>query len=398
MAGAIHSRGGGTLERASEILLLLLALVLIFSIAAAQTVAVLLIAAVALRLALGHGRPYRRTPLDVPLAVFLLARILSIATSVDPARSVASLHTELVFYLLIPAVTNTLGTDPSGKIRRVLRVAALAGAAAAAIGIFSVLMGWEVRAASTTGGYYTLGIYLAALLPILLLLGGTQGFFPRLPVWGGLAAVVGIGIVATYNRLHWLAAGGSLILAGLLRERRILLVALPLALVLFFAFPGLTERIQQAIDPSSRLSGRDVLWRGAAMIAADRPVLGFGPRTFPVVFPLFEEMSDRNVGSWHNDYLQVYMESGLLGLGSLLWLLWRGVAPAIKLMRLQAEGAERSLLLALLSSLAFFVIFGGMFDTLIGLFFKLLLGATAVLVSSATPPAAPPVATEGGRG
>jgi len=56
------------------------------------------------------------------------------------------------------------------------------------------------------------------------------------------------------------------------------------------------------------------------MIYSEHPLFGFGPVTFREIFPLFEKLVDKNVSSWHNDYLQVYMESGIIGLLSFLWL------------------------------------------------------------------------------
>ena len=384
MAGGWSSAGfdakSGEIARG---VLFLLAGVLIFSIAVAQSAAILLIVLMLVRLISPQERRFRRTPLDLPLAFFVGIRCLSIVTSVDPGRSAVSLHTEIIFYALIPAVTHTLGSDSNRAITTIIRIAVAAGVAAASVGIFGVAMGWEGRAASTTGGYYTLGIYLTAVLPLLLVLGGTNVLLRQKGLWAAALIVIGAGIVATLNRLHWLAAGLFCVIAGLFRERRILYVALALGVIALFVVPDVADRFRQALNPAGNMSGRDVLWRGAAMIAGERPILGFGPRTFPVIFPLFDESPDKNVGSWHNDYLQIYMESGILGVAALLWLLWRGVVPAIQRMRSPGISAEeRRVLLALSSSIGFFVIFGGMFDTLVGLFFKILLGATAVLAAA----------------
>ena len=50
--------------------------------------------------------------------------------------------------------------------------------------------------------------------------------------------------------------------------------------------------------------------------------LGFGPRTFQQIFPYTNEFSDKGIGGWHNDFLQVYFESGIAGLMTFLFLIF----------------------------------------------------------------------------
>ena len=45
------------------------------------------------------------------------------------------------------------------------------------------------------------------------------------------------------------------------------------------------------------------------MIWDQHPILGFGTRTFNETFLLHDQLVDRGVGGWHNEYLQVYLES-----------------------------------------------------------------------------------------
>jgi O-antigen ligase len=127
-------------------------------------------------------------------------------------------------------------------------------------------------------------------------------------------------------------------------------------------------------------SGREVIWAGAYQLIMEHPVVGFGPRSFVSIFPLFDKMPVRGVGSWHNDYLQVYLDSGLITLLPLLWLLvatyyysWR-MLPSLSI-------GERRLALSMLVSLSAVFLFGGILDTHVGIVFRILLAFLALLMS-----------------
>jgi O-antigen ligase len=54
----------------------------------------------------------------------------------------------------------------------------------------------------------------------------------------------------------------------------------------------------------------------------NKPVLGWGLGTFPVVYPQFRTFySNFFVNFAHNDYLQLLVETGLLGFATMIWFL-----------------------------------------------------------------------------
>lgn len=62
-----------------------------------------------------------------------------------------------------------------------------------------------------------------------------------------------------------------------------------------------------------------------------KPVLGWGLGTFPVVYPQFRTFyTNFFVNQAHNDYLQLLVEMGLLGFGTMLWFLVTVYTRAIK--------------------------------------------------------------------
>jgi lipopolysaccharide cholinephosphotransferase len=115
-----------------------------------------------------------------------------------------------------------------------------------------------------------------------------------------------------------------------------------------FISPRVGQRLKETINFTTNLSGRDVIWKGASMIWYDHPIIGYGPGTFLEVFPITSQLEDVHVGGWHNDYLQVFIESGALGLLSLLWLIVTVYKRVLKFLRLQqADVLDRKLIVAL---------------------------------------------------
>ena len=66
-------------------------------------------------------------------------------------------------------------------------------------------------------------------------------------------------------------------------------------------------------DPMS-YSNRDVIWGGALKLNSEHPILGFGPGSFKNVFPDWNILMDKGVSNWHSEWIQMYIESGVLGL------------------------------------------------------------------------------------
>ncbi len=80
---------------------------------------------------------------------------------------------------------------------------------------------------------------------------------------------------------------------------------------LFFDRPGYLDE-----------EGRLTLWRDTWQLVKLRPWLGWGPGTFPAVYPLARtEPSDLRWMEAHNDYLQIWCELGLVG-AAMLFVPW----------------------------------------------------------------------------
>lgn len=76
-------------------------------------------------------------------------------------------------------------------------------------------------------------------------------------------------------------------------------------------------------------SGRGYIWSRSLPLILDKPILGYGPDTFPMVFPQYDLIGKFNtystenmiVDKAHNIYLQYAISSGLLYLGAYIALL-----------------------------------------------------------------------------
>jgi O-antigen ligase len=97
----------------------------------------------------------------------------------------------------------------------------------------------------------------------------------------------------------------------------------------------LSKRIATVGPSHSEISSdiRHYINRDGLKMFLKRPVLGWGLGTFPVVYPQFRTFyTNFFVNQAHNDYLQLLVEMGLLGFGTMLWFLVTLYRRAIKKM------------------------------------------------------------------
>jgi O-antigen ligase len=107
-------------------------------------------------------------------------------------------------------------------------------------------------------------------------------------------------------------------------------LAIVLGLLTWIGGGELSKRIASVGPSHFELSSdiRSYINRDGLRMFLKKPILGWGLGTFPVVYPQFRSFyTNFFVNEAHNDYLQLLVEMGLLGFGTMIWFLlalfWR---------------------------------------------------------------------------
>ncbi|HEY3974973.1 MAG TPA: O-antigen ligase family protein [Candidatus Sulfotelmatobacter sp.] len=98
-----------------------------------------------------------------------------------------------------------------------------------------------------------------------------------------------------------------------------------IAMLTWLGGKELTSRISSiSAEAHTEFSGgtRLSIARDSLKMFREKPMLGWGLRSFPVVYPQFRSFyTDFDINEAHNDYVQLLCEMGLLGFGSMVWFL-----------------------------------------------------------------------------
>ena len=277
--------------------------------------------------------PWARTRVDLFLAAFLAAFLISGILS--PYRPVATGSVGLAAVTIFLAFGSTAGVlkrDPS--FLRPLVTAWVVGAVGAAV--------WGVVLRRIAGGAAFTPELGRNALGTALLIGTILSLGLVLERRGGprYLAAVGVfillaGLVLTYTRGAWLGAlVGAVLLLGLAGVRKLvagiaaaaLLVAVGLALV-GSERAALISRAASIPDLSAN-QDRLLLIRTSLAIFAAYPVSGTGLNTFSLVYPAFRLPNDRNplpLPFAHNIFVNMAAEGGILGFATFLAIVLVGV-------------------------------------------------------------------------
>lgn len=141
------------------------------------------------------------------------------------------------------------------------------------------------------------------------------------PILWIIIALFLVCLVWTNTRGAWVAVVLSLIFFGIFRSKRLLVLIVILALIYPVITPPHIKRRVVTIFRIKTLMQRPPagLWNEALNIIRDYPAVGCGLNTYATVAPNYK-ISEKGGIYPHNSYLHMAAESGLLGLGTFLWI------------------------------------------------------------------------------
>jgi O-antigen ligase len=145
---------------------------------------------------------------------------------------------------------------------------------------------------------------------------------------GAEAMVLVVGLLAPASRGAFLGFVVSLVTFALLTRRRLLLAATGFVAALALSWIGL-DAIFQGFASRGFEGSRLGLWRDAARLLPDFPLLGVGFNAFGMAYRRYQTFwISYFYQAAHNEYLEILLTTGVLGAAIAVWAVVR-LAPAL---------------------------------------------------------------------
>jgi O-antigen ligase len=277
----------------------------------------------------GRRRPVA-TPLDLPIALLLLAGAISVMVASDHRTALGLyrayfIEAVAVFYVAVDVVRR------AEDVQRLVLAFAVGSSLLAALNLVvfaGALLSNNVQIGAAPNALYGDANYVAMYLDPPFAMAAGLALFAHTPRWRWIGVawfgVVGAALMVTFSKGSYLAVG-ALALVAVLTVRRwgaVLLVGAVAAAVLVAQIPLVAQRL--GTIPFS-IGGRLEIYRATFQMIRNSPIFGVGLGAYsfqfrgqvPEVYP-------------HDIWLTFWVEIGLLGLIAfavilfgLLWLGWR---------------------------------------------------------------------------
>lgn len=310
------------------------------------------------KLARKKSKGVLRTPLDLPIIIFVIIGFISIFNSSFLKQSLTVTPGFIAgilfgYYLVFSNITD------KKFLKKFVLVMVLGGTTTACIGIFQYLIWGTERTSATLANPNVLASYLAMMIPIVfsLLLYESKKSKKKLLLTFSLITMV-ICLILTRSRAGWLALVGAMSFLLLIEKKKRLAVGLTLIIIVVASIliPSVNARLRTIFDlivNKERIYGA----KSALQMIKDYPLTGIGVNTFYHVYPQYQlpEAKEHLVHA-HNIFLQIGAEIGLFGVVTLLWLLIRVFKIGWEILRKAKDDYLRALAIGLLASLIAFLI------------------------------------------
>ena len=323
----------------------------------ARVLAALLLTLLVARLALEGRLTVRRSPLDLPIVAWLGSTVLSTVFALNSNVAVFGTYsrydgllTALTYAALFWLASQTL-TGPNDA-RTLLRVILASGYVVAGIAIAqsvrdTVGQGALAQAFGPLGQANVLGTFLAMLVPLgILELRDARSWTARILV-ANVLVLLGLALLLTVSRSSWIAAAAGVMVLVIGEARRTARIRLLAGVGATVALAVLALLILQA-SPAWRhldlrlagsFSGQDwhdrlAVWHDAPNLVLQRPLAGFGPDSFGLVYGQVRTLDGPQlVDKAHAEVLQIAVTQGLIGVAGYMFILVAFIAAFWKARR-----------------------------------------------------------------
>jgi len=340
-----------------------------------------LIAAFLLKKFLKKERLFKRDPVNIPLLFFFSVICLSAINSVSLYDTLKGGIFRVAQYIFIFYIVKEEVKDKA-HLNKILLFLGLGAALASFNGVFQVATGRDfirgyqpilniglLRATAAFKDSNILGIYLSAIIPLILGL----GFYYFKGIKKAAVFLVGllvlIGIVLTYSRPTLLAVYAALLFFGLARKSKALLsLLLIFTLASPFLLPKSVKEWAREVEynPLRFMCNDDriaVYLHSLNMIKA-HPVIGVGANTFMKsykkykIYPEYRGIITLDEMKAHNNYLHMAGEIGLTGLAIFFWFLYCLFKESKNIYRSTSDNYLKTVSLSLIACVIAFLVNG----------------------------------------
>jgi O-antigen ligase len=339
-----------------------------------------------------------RNPLNIPIAAFLVATAIGVIMAVDFKHSLKGYMTLgwiSIFFLFVNNVKDE--TQFKKLVRILILITTIAGAYAifqhfTRIDIFGNVKYVQKSFARSPGFFnspQTFGNYILLVLPVVFGL----SFYSnnrREKRWLQLSGLIVLtAIIFSYTRGVWLGLIGGLIFMAILRSKKLLFLVVTGIIIgsLFLVFlpsSKFAQRVNRTFKSGRPVGDRIYFWEGSLRIIRDYPITGLGWEGFRLVYPKYKPAKGRQlVCHAHNNFIDMAVDSGLLGLGIFIWLLVTIYKVGFHVFKKLEDGYFKGIAWGFLGSFTAFLIAGlsqyNFGDSEVVMLFYFLLGMVMVI-------------------
>lgn len=276
--------------------------------------------------------------LEPAIILYLLIAVGATAASINLSGSLRDLAIYFFAFVLFFVLTNQIESKKELKI--FLQLLLLGAFLVSLYGIYQYLAGtplpegWvdveqnpaiRTRVYSVFGNPNVLANFLVLLIPFsFALFLGTKKIAAKISCFA-LAAMLCLTLLLTFSRGGWLGLLVGLLAFALLKDRRMLILILIGLLAGAALLPDVfLQRFSTIGSPQDTSNAyRFRVWQESIGIIEDFPLsgVGLGHEAFMRIYPMYMLDREKSPFHTHNSYLQILVETGIIGLLVFLWLL-----------------------------------------------------------------------------